>query len=236
MLVTPKARLRALLGDAPVMALWGRAPRPIQQGPKMKKFILIALAAIPMACGAAPVIKKNVQLVSLPPLEYPAAAKAEGHQGTVKIRLSVNTEGMVEDAEVIESSRSSILDAAALEQVKAWKLSPALDADDKPVAVKVVAPIQYAKDSGAELIDKTCMDLNTDVKWFRSVYPDKPISDMRIYNLSLGVLAVGAGSVSNILETSKKFRNAFEKTVERCAEKPDEKYWENIKSKMSAWF
>lgn len=114
---------------------------------------------------------------------------------------------------MVESSISSILDAAALEQVKAWKLSPGLDADDKPVAVKVVVPIQYAKESGAEMIDTTCMDLNVDVKWFRSVYPDKPMSGMRIYNLSLGVLAVGHGSVSNILETSKRFRKAFEKAV-----------------------
>lgn len=188
------------------------------------------------AAGDAPVIKQNVRLLSEPPASYPAAAKAAGHQGVVKLRLSINTEGGVEDAQVIESSRSDLLDAAAVEQVKAWKLSPAIDAEDKPMAVKVVAPIKYVKDSIADLANKACSDLNVDVSWFRSVYPDKPVSDMNIYNLSLGLLAMAAGSGPKMLETSRKFSKAFDKTVERCAEKPDEKYWENIKSGMSAWF
>lgn len=193
-------------------------------------------SSLAAASGAAPVMKQNVRLLSQPPESYPEAAKAAGHQGVVKLRLSINTEGRVDDAQLIESSKSSILDAAAMERVKAWKLSPAIDSDDKPMAVKVVAPIQYVKDSIVDLADKACSDLNVDVSWFRSVYPDKPVSDMHIYNLSLGLLAVGAGSGPKILETSRKFSKAFDKTVERCAEKPDEKYWENIKSGMSAWF
>lgn len=48
--------------------------------------------------------------------------------------------------------------------------------------------------------------------------------------------AKAAGSGPKILDTSRKFSKAFDKTVARCAEKPDEKYWENIKSGMSAWF
>lgn len=202
----------------------------------MKKHLFMALATVPLVCGAAPVIKQNVRLLSQPPDSYPEAAKAEGHQGKVKLRLSINAEGSVQDVEVIESSKSAILDAAAVARVKAWELSPAIDSDNNPVAVKVVAPIEYVKDSIVDLVDKTCSDLSVDVTWFRSVYPDKPISDMRIYNLSLGLLAMSAGSTSKILETSKKFSKAFEKTVERCADKPNEKYWENIQSKMNAWF
>lgn len=64
------------------------------------------------AAGDAPVIKQNVRLLSEPPANYPAAAKAAGHQGVVKLRLPINTEGGVEDAQVIESSRSDLLCAA----------------------------------------------------------------------------------------------------------------------------
>lgn len=202
----------------------------------MKKLFALSLAAIALASGAQPVIKKNIRLLEQPAPNYPEAAKAAGHQGTVKLRLSVGADGVVEEAQVVESSRSPELDAAAIEQVKAWKLSPAIDADDKPVAIKVVVPVQYAKDSVVGLPSKTCADLTADVRWFRSAYPDAPLSEMRLYDLSLGVLAAGAGSVSNILETSKKFRKAFEKTVDRCADQPDETYWANIKSKMSSWF
>lgn len=151
------------------------------------------------AAGEAPVIKQNVRVLSEPPASYPEAAKAAGHQGVVKLRLSI-------------------------------------DSEDKPVAIKVVAPIKYVKDSILDLANKACSDLNVDVSWFRSVHPDKPVSDMNIYNLSLGLLAMAAGSAPKILETSRKFSKAFDKTVERCAQKPDEKYWENIKSGMSAWF
>lgn len=202
----------------------------------MTRYLLIALAIIPLACGASPVIKQQVRLLTKPSISYPDAARAAGHQGTVRLRLSINTEGRIEDVEVVESSRSAVLDAAAVEQAKAWRLSPAIDVEDKPVAVKVVAPFEFAKDSIVDLPSKACSDLNVDVGWYRSVYPDKPISDMRLYNLSLGVLAMGAGSPSRILETSKKFSKAFEKTVERCADKPDEKYWDNIQSRMNAWF
>lgn len=40
------------------------------------------------AAGDAPVIKQNVRLLSQPPVSYPEAAKAAGHQGVVKLRLS----------------------------------------------------------------------------------------------------------------------------------------------------
>jgi TonB family protein len=145
---------------------------------------LIALAIIPLACGASPVIKQQVRLLTKLSISYPDAARAAGHQGTVRLRLSINTEGRIEDVEVVESSRSAVLDAAAVEQAKALTLPPAINVEDKPV------------------------------------------SGMRLYNLFLGVLAMGAGSPSK----------AFEKTVERCADKPDEKYWDNIQSRMNAWF
>lgn len=47
---------------------------------------------------------------------------------------------------------------------------------------------------------------------------------------------MGAGSPSRILEPSKKFSKAFETTVERCVDKPDENHWDSIQSSMNAWF
>jgi len=105
---------------------------------------------------ATPVVKRNVRLLTQAAPSYPEEAKAVGHQGVVKLRLSINAEGGIEDVEMTESSKSAILDAAAVEHVKAWKLLPAIASDDK--------------------------------------------------------------------------------TVERCAQKTDEKYWENVVSKMNAWF
>jgi TonB family protein len=202
----------------------------------MNKLLLVPFAAIALHCSAAPAVKKNVQLLTQPAIEYPAQAKAEGHQGTVRLRLTIDVEGNVDSAEVAASSKSQLLDDAAIAAAKSWKFSPAIDADDHPVAVAVVMPIQYAKDSLNELPGKTCKDFSTDVKWFKSVNLEKPVSDMRIYNLSLGALVAGTGSVPKMIELTRKFQKSFDKTMARCEDKPDETYWENIKSNMSAWF
>ena len=100
----------------------------------MTRYLLIALAIIPLACGASPVIKQQVRLLTKLSISYPDAARAAGHQGTVRLRLSINTEGRIEDVEVVESSRSAVLDAAAVEQAKALTLPPAINVEDKPVS------------------------------------------------------------------------------------------------------
>jgi TonB family protein len=203
---------------------------------RMKKHLVIPFLAVALNCGATTPLKKNPQLLTQPSLVYPEVAKKEGHQGTVKIRLSINAEGAVDGAEVVESSKSALLDAAAIELTKSWNFSPAIDSEGHSVSTKALVPIEYVKDSIADLPSKTCSDFNSDVKWFKSVYPDKPIAEMRIYNLSLGALVVGSGSTSQMIEISKKFKKAYEKTLVRCADKPDENYWVNIKSNMSSWF
>lgn len=65
-------------------------------------------------------------------IEYTAAARAEGIEGKLKLRVVVGADGAVVSVEVL-SSVSPELDAAAVAAVKRWRFKPAM-ACGKPVA------------------------------------------------------------------------------------------------------
>jgi periplasmic protein TonB len=60
-----------------------------------------------------------------PPPAYPAAARRSGEEGTVLLRVLVGRDGEPQKVEVDQSSRSRVLDQAALDAVKAWRFVPA---------------------------------------------------------------------------------------------------------------
>ena len=57
---------------------------------------------------------------------YPEAARRAGEQGTVTLRVLVTREGLPARVAVETSSGSAHLDHAALEAVKAWRFTPAV--------------------------------------------------------------------------------------------------------------
>jgi len=56
---------------------------------------------------------------------YPAAARRNGEEGTVTLRVLVSAEGAPREVILERSSGSSALDAAALATVKTWRFTPA---------------------------------------------------------------------------------------------------------------
>ena len=56
---------------------------------------------------------------------YPTAARRNGEEGTVTLRVLVSTEGAPREVMLERSSGSSSLDAAALATVKTWRFTPA---------------------------------------------------------------------------------------------------------------
>jgi protein TonB len=58
---------------------------------------------------------------------YPEMERRMGHEGTVTLRLAIDTTGNVTDAQIEKSSGSQVLDQAAIDWVKAhWKYKPAI--------------------------------------------------------------------------------------------------------------
>jgi protein TonB len=74
-------------------------------------------------------------------IEYTAAARAEGIEGRLVLKLIIAADGSVSDVEVV-SSVEPALDAAAVAAVKQWRFKPAL-ANNKPVAVWVAIPLKF---------------------------------------------------------------------------------------------
>jgi len=65
-------------------------------------------------------------------IEYSAAARAEGVEGKLRLRITVAADGSVSDVEVVASVEPA-LDAAAVATVKQWRFTPAMRCG-KPVA------------------------------------------------------------------------------------------------------
>jgi len=94
-----------------------------------------AVAAVP-APTAAPAVAVAPRQPSSPPdfraaylrnpaPAYPTAARRNGEEGTVTLRVLVSTEGAPREVMLERSSGSSSLDAAALAVVKTWRFTPA---------------------------------------------------------------------------------------------------------------
>jgi len=77
-----------------------------------------------------------------PPPGYPAAARRNGEEGTVTLRVLVSAEGAPREVALERSSGSSLLDAAALATVKTWRFSPARRGGE-PQEAWVLVPIVF---------------------------------------------------------------------------------------------
>ncbi|SEF64199.1 energy transducer TonB [Nitrosomonas ureae] len=74
----------------------------------------------------------TADLVDIPPkpiargsFKYPPTAKRNGIKGYVVLSVLVETDGSVNQVQVLESSPSGVFDAAALQGIRAWHFEPA---------------------------------------------------------------------------------------------------------------
>ena len=74
----------------------------------------------------------NIVAVYKVDLEYTAAARTEGIEGRIKLKLTIAADGSVSDVEVLASVEPA-LDAAAVAAARQWRFKPAM-ACGKPVA------------------------------------------------------------------------------------------------------
>lgn len=80
-----------------------------------------------------------------PPPAYPRMSRRMGEQGTVVLRVFINTEGRADKAEIRTSSGYTRLDEAALDTVKRWRYVPGKRAG-VPEAMWFNVPIRFVLD------------------------------------------------------------------------------------------
>ncbi|MCS7469480.1 TonB family protein [Stieleria sp. ICT_E10.1] len=95
---------------------------------------------IPQPVGLSP--ETPVDFSSNPPPQYPLDAARNRLEGTVLLRLRVDTAGKVSEVEIIESSGHGSLDRAAVEAVKRWKGQPARRFG-RAIASEEVLPVRF---------------------------------------------------------------------------------------------
>lgn len=92
----------------------------------------------------APVITKVTGIGSCSSTlnNYPSAAREEGLEGTVKVKVNVSASGNVSGASIVKSSGHSILDQSVLSNVYDCNFEPA-EKDGVPISSKVVIPVRF---------------------------------------------------------------------------------------------
>jgi len=114
-----------------------------------------AVAPMPASETAAPALESapatsspaagaQLQYRSAPPPPYPVAAIRLGQQGTVLLRIRVDSEGNPVAVSIEKSSGSRVLDQAARQQVlRHWRFVPAL-VDGQAVAADGLVPVDFS--------------------------------------------------------------------------------------------
>jgi len=84
---------------------------------------------------------KAISVIKNPPPIYPLALKQKGISGRVVIEATVDVDGKISKAKVIESS-DAVFSQAALKAIRQWAFRPATK-NGQPIATKVQVPFAF---------------------------------------------------------------------------------------------
>ncbi len=152
------------------------------------------------------------------PQEFPADAKLAGHNGTVLVSAVITEAGLVEDASVKQSSGSVILDQAAVDAVKNWKLTPALDESGKAVRTVIKLNVEYTQAFSEKY---SCRQFVIDSDWFDSERGLSRREELRIYKTLRGMFVASALRRGGAASLSKfDFDKNWNDLIESCRKNP----------------
>ena len=112
-------------------------PRIINEPPSPPPPVAPIAPSAPVARGSDTPVP-----ISQPAPRYPPEALRRNAAGTVRVRVTVATDGSVDRLDVAESSGNRYLDRAAMEAVRRWRFQPAVR-EGQPAVADVVVPIVF---------------------------------------------------------------------------------------------
>jgi TonB family protein len=126
---------------------WRNTPPPEVMFPNLSKAEpTLNTQSAPVARDAIP--DRPVEIKDAPPPAYPADALSRKQDGKVLLIVDVGADGSVTKAQVDTSDPPTVFDAAALEAVKKWKFTPAME-QGKAVPGRVQIPVTFEADAKA---------------------------------------------------------------------------------------
>jgi len=184
--------------------------------------VLLALIALqdapPVPAGAEP------PLVEIPgPIERRAPeAEALGHTGDVTVEVLVQPDGSKGPVTVVETSRSDLLDAEAMRLVaEAGFRAPA-----EATRYRVTVGFQGADEA------LTCAAMARQVRWFQQTWPERPLKEMALFNMSSGILLVAGVPAAPNRDTARAAVNQrqrleaeFPALADQCEREPDRPWY-----------
>lgn len=171
-----------------------------------------------------PAITKHPTLIE-GPQSFPEDALAEGHNGTVFVSVILTEAGQVEGPSIRRSSGSALLDSAALQDVKNWKLTPALDSSGNAVRVPITLSLEYTKAFDGKY---KCSQFAADSDWFDRVRGRDKREELRIYKTLRGfpvVAAINSGKTASL--QSFDFDENWDRLIKFCRENPGKNFRES---------
>lgn len=177
-----------------------------------------SIPADPAVTGVAPPV------VEIPgPIERRAPeAEALGHTGDVTVEVVVQPDGSKGPVTVVESSRSELLDAEAARLVaEAGFRAPA-----EATRYRVTVGFQGADEA------LTCAAMARQVRWFQQTWPERPLKEMALFNMSSGILLVAGAPAAPNRDTARAAVNQrqrleaeFPALADRCEREPDRAWY-----------
>ena len=118
--------------NGPMVATIPKAPSVSQAGPKIARDSIADRKQL----------RKPVRPIKAERPLYPQVARKEGWEGTVILRLTINSGGVVKKVTTQKSSGFPALDESAMQSVKTWRFDPAKDGEF-PVSTSVDLPVTF---------------------------------------------------------------------------------------------
>lgn len=177
-----------------------------------------SIPADPAVTGVAPPLVEIAR-----PIERRAPeAEALGHTGDVTVEVVVQPDGSKGPVTVVESSRSDLLDAEAARLVaEAGFRAPA-----EATRYRVTVGFQGADDA------LTCAAMARQVRWFQQTWPERPLKEMALFNMSSGILLVAGAPAAPNRDTARAAVNQrqrleaeFPALADRCEREPDRAWY-----------
>jgi len=153
---------------------------------------------------------------------YPEGASENGVQGIVLLKSELSSEGRFKNVTLYQSSRSEELDKAAMELSAKLKFTLSNDTVAGMPAF-VIAPIDFRKDTLKSIPKKNCIEFNQDAAYFKKTFPEKQLSEMGVFKLSAGIIALSIESKKRVV-FAVNLNKIREETIEECAKSPESKF------------
>lgn len=186
--------------------------------------LTVLLALITLQDAPAMPVEGGPPLVEIPgPIERRAPeAEALGHTGDVTVEVVVQPDGSKGPVTVVETSRSDLLDAEAARLVaEAGFRAPA-----EATRYRVTVGFQGADEA------LTCAAMARQVRWFQQTWPERPLKEMALFNMSSGILLVaGVPAVPNrdtaraAVNQRQRLEAEFPALADQCEREPDRPWY-----------